>query len=361
MSLGSNIAEARKQRSLTQEKLAELVGVSFQAVSSWERDENLPDTARLLVLSKALDTSLDALFSCRVTDWKSSINDSQGLVERAIEFATVKHNSTKRKGTTIPYITHVVETLSIVSTLTEDQLQRHWLETPFAKDDPDFCGYIEEYIQHNLGDKGTSALLRCKDWSELCRINAENSFDDRLDESHDLYHLMQRRDLIKLAQIRKYSADNLLLYTHYWRDRENDSKAVDYICRLQERIPGCKLPAGVTQEVNLINSKPTKAQVESFESMIRALRSLPYECIHFTFMDPSAKDYDQIGLVNYHLMREKQEGIIASIRMDTKKGRRAYMLHTNDDYAVAILDEILIDEKVPDLSGWKDITDETFR
>ena len=78
-------------------------------------------------------------------------------------------------------------------------------------------------------------------------------------------------------------------------------------------------------------------------------------------MDPSAKDYDQIGLVNYHLMREKQEGIIASIRMDTKKGRRAYTLHTNDDYAVAILDEILLDEKVPDLSGWKDITDETFR
>ena len=47
MSLGSNIAETRKLRGLTQEKLAELVGVSFQAVSTWERDENLPDTAHL--------------------------------------------------------------------------------------------------------------------------------------------------------------------------------------------------------------------------------------------------------------------------------------------------------------------------
>ena len=58
MSLGSNIAETRKLRGLTQEKLAELVGVSFQAVSTWERDENLPDTEHLQILATALNTSI---------------------------------------------------------------------------------------------------------------------------------------------------------------------------------------------------------------------------------------------------------------------------------------------------------------
>lgn len=43
------------------------------------------------------------------------------LLDRAIEFAMVKHAGQKRKGTTIPYITHVIETMEIVSRMTEDE------------------------------------------------------------------------------------------------------------------------------------------------------------------------------------------------------------------------------------------------
>ncbi len=42
------------------------------------------------------------------------------LLDRAIEFAMVKHAGQKRKGTTIPYITHVIEAMEIVSRMTED-------------------------------------------------------------------------------------------------------------------------------------------------------------------------------------------------------------------------------------------------
>ncbi len=43
------------------------------------------------------------------------------LLDRAIEFAAVKHAGQKRKGTTIPYITHVIEAMEIVSRMTEDE------------------------------------------------------------------------------------------------------------------------------------------------------------------------------------------------------------------------------------------------
>ena len=63
MSFGEKIIAARKKKGLTQEKLAERLNVSFQAISTWERGENLPDTGHLLELSKILGCSLDDLFS----------------------------------------------------------------------------------------------------------------------------------------------------------------------------------------------------------------------------------------------------------------------------------------------------------
>ena len=42
MNIGENIVIARKNLNLTQADLADKMNVSYQAVSSWERDENLP-------------------------------------------------------------------------------------------------------------------------------------------------------------------------------------------------------------------------------------------------------------------------------------------------------------------------------
>ena len=50
------------------------------------------------------------------------INDN--LVESAIRFAAMKHAGQLRKGTTIPYITHVMEAMEIVSRMTEDEAVR---------------------------------------------------------------------------------------------------------------------------------------------------------------------------------------------------------------------------------------------
>lgn len=41
MNITSNLKRLRKQKGITQEALAEFIGVSFQAISKWERNEGL--------------------------------------------------------------------------------------------------------------------------------------------------------------------------------------------------------------------------------------------------------------------------------------------------------------------------------
>jgi len=60
-SLGSRIGEFRKQRSITQEQLAEAMGVTPQAVSKWENDISCPDISLLPKLADYFTVSLDVL------------------------------------------------------------------------------------------------------------------------------------------------------------------------------------------------------------------------------------------------------------------------------------------------------------
>lgn len=58
----------RKHFSLSQEALAEKVGVSRQAISKWERGEASPDTDNLLTLSKLYSVSLDDLLGDKTAE-----------------------------------------------------------------------------------------------------------------------------------------------------------------------------------------------------------------------------------------------------------------------------------------------------
>ena len=59
--LSEQIAALRKERGLTQEQLGNLVGVSAQAVSKWEKG-GTPDVELLPILSRQLGVTIDALF-----------------------------------------------------------------------------------------------------------------------------------------------------------------------------------------------------------------------------------------------------------------------------------------------------------
>ena len=57
----NRLLELRKQHNLSQEDLAEKLGVSRQAVSKWERSEASPDTDNLISLAKLYNLTLDEL------------------------------------------------------------------------------------------------------------------------------------------------------------------------------------------------------------------------------------------------------------------------------------------------------------
>ena len=63
--LGKRIVSHRKRLGLTQDQLAEQIGVTAQAVSKWENDQSCPDITILPKLAQIFGTSVDALLGCQ--------------------------------------------------------------------------------------------------------------------------------------------------------------------------------------------------------------------------------------------------------------------------------------------------------
>ena len=61
MSLGENIVWLRTEKRLTQEELADLLGVSRQSVSKWESDASVPELDKLIRLSEVFGITVDEL------------------------------------------------------------------------------------------------------------------------------------------------------------------------------------------------------------------------------------------------------------------------------------------------------------
>ena len=65
MTIGKRIAHLRKEKGLTQEELAQHMGISPQAVSKWENDQTCPDISALPKLSRLFDVTVDELLEGR--------------------------------------------------------------------------------------------------------------------------------------------------------------------------------------------------------------------------------------------------------------------------------------------------------
>lgn len=81
----NRLMQYRKKAGLSQEELAEKLGVSRQAVSKWECSESSPDTDNLIALAKIYGVTLDELLNCDVdakkeeSEPKKEFDESQGI------------------------------------------------------------------------------------------------------------------------------------------------------------------------------------------------------------------------------------------------------------------------------------------
>ena len=82
MTLEEQIRNYRKQASMSQEKMAELIGVSRQAITKWENGTGTPDIANLVAIAELFHISLDEL----LLNVKKEKKQSEYLYESTTEY-----------------------------------------------------------------------------------------------------------------------------------------------------------------------------------------------------------------------------------------------------------------------------------
>lgn len=178
MSIGINIKSLREERKLTQEQVAEELGITFQAVSSWERDEYKPDTEKLIKLAELFDVSVSAIveeknraFKTRdaIYNWEhmktyvktTARNFKLRNTLKAIDYAVEAHEGQKRKKSAVPYIYHPLNLAchALSMGIIEDDIIAACLLHDVVED----CDRKLEELPVDEGTKELVMLLTCED------------------------------------------------------------------------------------------------------------------------------------------------------------------------------------------------------
>ena len=99
MDLGNALYRARKKSGLSQEAVAEKLGVSRQTISKWETDETLPDIRQAKRLAVLYGLSLDELI-----DFDTDVQEIQQAIEKTSDAVTEKVDWTKAWGKKYPIL-----------------------------------------------------------------------------------------------------------------------------------------------------------------------------------------------------------------------------------------------------------------
>lgn len=91
MSLGNSLFQARKNCGLSQEEVAEKLGVSRQTVSKWETDETVPDIRQSKKMAVLYHVSLDELidFDIEIREIEEAIDRTDDKVQEKIDWTNV--------------------------------------------------------------------------------------------------------------------------------------------------------------------------------------------------------------------------------------------------------------------------------
>ena len=96
MKFGENLYNLRKKQKISQEKLAEKIGVSRQSVSKWENGTAYPEMNRIFELCKIFHCKLNDLVNDNILDFDS--------VDEEVKMRVVKFNKEKQKKLSVSWL-----------------------------------------------------------------------------------------------------------------------------------------------------------------------------------------------------------------------------------------------------------------
>ena len=87
--IGKFIAECRKEKNMTQQELAEKLGVTDRAISNWENGRRLPDLSLISLVANELDVSVAELLNGRKLN-KEELEELKTTIDKLLEYNTVE-------------------------------------------------------------------------------------------------------------------------------------------------------------------------------------------------------------------------------------------------------------------------------
>ena len=99
MNLGNSLFHARKKSGLSQEEVAEKIGVSRQTISKWETNETVPDIYQSKKMAKLYRISLDELI-----EFDIDLQEIEEMIDKSDEKLNEKVNWTNAWGKKYPIL-----------------------------------------------------------------------------------------------------------------------------------------------------------------------------------------------------------------------------------------------------------------
>ena len=147
--IGEIVKNKRKERNLTQEELAGILGISKAAISKWENAECYPDITLLPQLAKTFNVTIDELFDYTKEDTPIQIINEYhfGLSLNDIDTAILDHGTVKECGL-------------YKSQHNTDSMKSKWeVRIHFVSTEENIPFTIQKYIKQNVLIDGYSVRL----------------------------------------------------------------------------------------------------------------------------------------------------------------------------------------------------------
>lgn len=93
MNIGKIIKELREERGMSQDKLAQMIGVTQDSISLWEKNKRIPNTPYIIALCKIFNVTSDYLLGLENDD--GSRSESTYEFEYDHKDTHLKHKETK--------------------------------------------------------------------------------------------------------------------------------------------------------------------------------------------------------------------------------------------------------------------------